>query len=217
MKISGKTKNYCLQPSSKNSEKYQELIVRLLQGCKTIGMCQIESRIPKRKAVSDAHSTAVCLENISMEKDRSQPNPFVVDMFIHLPTGALSKRQNGNPSKTFRRVLLDTGADFNLISHRAYAELNLATQPYQGRVHSIGGYSELSSVARIQWHFRSGKLGRTSTLHCAKFYVLSQEASPHFDCILGRQWIFENWGEFVDLVDINPQNRVPCAAVSPAE
>ena len=80
MKPPGKTKTHCLQPSTEKSEKYQESVVRLLQGCTTIDICQIESAIVKRKGVPKTSSAPIWLgDDTSMEKDKSQPNPFVVD------------------------------------------------------------------------------------------------------------------------------------------
>ena len=132
-----------------------------------------------------------------------QAHPFVVDMFIHTPSKDPSQRNNKHPTKTFRRVLLDTGADFNLISYHAQTELSLDRKPYRGFVHSISGHTELSSTTLLQWHFRgSGKKEALSTLHCDQFYVLSAEVSPNFDCILGRHWIARNWAEFLDLISI---------------
>lgn len=140
---------------------------------------------------------------MSVNSTRPQFNPFIVLMFIHLNVrdtllGGLP------PTTTPRRVLLDTGADFNLISRGAYAQLNVDKEPYQGLVHSIGGYSELESTVLLHWHFRVPDVsaGRPPR-HCAPFHILREDSDPKFDCIIGRQWIVENWTEFTALVESN--------------
>ncbi|KIW80590.1 hypothetical protein Z517_07206 [Fonsecaea pedrosoi CBS 271.37] len=142
-----------------------------------------------------------------MEERRRRLNLFVVLMFIHLEPkkNPRSSHQQSTTTTTPRRVLLDTGADFNLISDDAHTELNLTKQPYSGRVHSIGGYTDLSSTVVLQWHFQrySSEADRNSPSHRAPFYVLPPESEAKFDCILGRPWIEENWDEFITLVEVN--------------
>jgi hypothetical protein len=129
-------------------------------------------------------------------------NPFVSMMFIHLchntpPAGQLLT--------TARRVLLDTGADFNLIGHMAHAEMKLSHEPSAGRVCSIGGYAELKSAVVLQWHFRIPLSDRlhSAPVHRALFYVLPPETDVRFDCILGRNWIAENFSDFISMVQFN--------------
>ncbi|OAP59412.1 hypothetical protein AYL99_06710 [Fonsecaea erecta] len=140
-----------------------------------------------------------------MEERRRRLNLFVVLMFIHLEPKNARSSGHRQSTTTPRRVLLDTGADFNLISDEAHTELNLNKQPYNGRVHSIGGYTELSSTVILQWHFRSygSGTGQSSPSYRAPFYVLPPESEAKFDCILGRPWIEENWNEFIALVELN--------------
>ncbi len=112
------------------------------------------------------------------------------------------------PSTTPRRVLLDTGADFNLISHGAHLELGLSKQPSRERVHSIGGFTELSSTVVVQWHFRTQctTTRHPPLTHRGIFFILPPESNAKFDCILGRPWIEENWAEFNALVELNRRN-----------
>jgi hypothetical protein len=135
----------------------------------------------------------------------TQTNNFVVLMFIHLQNEDTGFGEHQHSTTTARRVLLDTGAEFNLISHSAHAELNLERQPYQGLVHSIGGYTELDGTVFLRWHFRiSDSGGRPiSSLHCAPFVILPKESDVRFDCILGQPWISDNWAEFNALVEMN--------------
>jgi hypothetical protein len=141
------------------------------------------------------------------ESKRTNCNAFVVLMFIHLSPSPTTQPGSHRPAITPRRVLLDTGADFNLISSGAHAELNLTKQPYDGLVQSIGGCTMFDGIVFPQWHFRSpaASLGHSLPLHSAPFYVLPAEADVKFDCIIGRQWIEENWTEFIALVEMNRQ------------
>ncbi|ETI25348.1 hypothetical protein G647_02120 [Cladophialophora carrionii CBS 160.54] len=133
-------------------------------------------------------------------------NMFVSLMFIHLRPDSLCKTPSSPSSTTPRRVLFDTGADFNLISHGAHAELDLSKQPYHSRVRSLGGFTELKSAVVLQWHFRSQtpkSSQQPPTLYRSSFYVLPPESDAKFDCILGRPWIEENWIDFIALVELN--------------
>ncbi|EXJ67766.1 uncharacterized protein A1O5_09112 [Cladophialophora psammophila CBS 110553] len=144
-------------------------------------------------------------EVMLMEEKRKRLNLFVVLMFIHLEPKKDQRAGHHQSTTTPRRVLLDTGADFNLISDDAHTELDLTKQPYKGRVHSIGGYTELSSTVILQWHFRSysSEADQSSRSYRAPFYVLPPDSEAKFDCILGRPWIEENWSDFVTLVEHN--------------
>ncbi|EXJ57587.1 hypothetical protein A1O7_07935 [Cladophialophora yegresii CBS 114405] len=126
-------------------------------------------------------------------------------MFIHLRPDSPCKAPALSLSTTPRRVLFDTGADFNLISHGARTELDLSQQPYHSRVRSIGGFTELKSAVVLQWHFRShaSRPSQPPTFYRSSFYVLPAESNAKFDCILGRPWIEENWTEFIALVELN--------------
>ena len=136
------------------------------------------------------------------EGRRESVNIFVSLIFIHLQPTSASRIGTHQLSTTPRRVLLDTGADFNLISFDAHVELDLIKQPYHGRVRSIGGYTELDWTVLLQWHFRSQSAGPPRA-HRASFHVLPPSSNAKFDCILGRPWIEENWAEFIALVDLN--------------
>ncbi|EXJ87957.1 hypothetical protein A1O1_04884, partial [Capronia coronata CBS 617.96] len=153
-----------------------------------------------------------CMPSALLRKDlrdggRRTPNAFVALMFIHLNPSEIFEPGDPQPTITPRRVLLDTGADFNLISHGAVTELSLTKQPYEGRVHSIGGSATFNGTLPLQWHFRS-PLSTSSCsllLHRAPFNVLAAGEEAMFDCIIGRQWIDENWTEFIALVEMNRQ------------
>ncbi|EXJ82742.1 hypothetical protein A1O3_06557 [Capronia epimyces CBS 606.96] len=145
---------------------------------------------------------------------RSPVNSFVVLMFIHLNPSETPQPGQTHPTMTPRRVLLDSGADFNLISHGAHAELNLTKQPFEGVVRSIGGYTMFNGTVHLQWHFRSptSSSRHSFLLHRAPFHVLPADANAKFDCIIGCRWIIENWSEFVALVEMNLQMAIlaPC-------
>ncbi|KIX99818.1 uncharacterized protein Z520_04454 [Fonsecaea multimorphosa CBS 102226] len=167
---------------------------------------QAKTEEPDRTAGGDSDGPPKCLGKVMlMEERRRRLNLFVVLMFIHLEPKKNAKSGHRQSTTTPRRVLLDTGADFNLISDEAHTELDLKKQPYSGRVHSIGGYTDLSSTVVLQWHFRSYTSGadQTSPSYRAPFYVLPPESEAKFDCILGRPWIEENWDEFIALVELN--------------
>ncbi|KIW66234.1 hypothetical protein PV04_08434 [Phialophora macrospora] len=140
-----------------------------------------------------------------MDGSRKPLNIFASLMFIHLRPDSPYKTPPVPSSTTPRRVLLDTGADFNLISHGAHSELDLSKQPYHGRVRSIGGFTDLKSAVILQWHFRSytSESSQPPNLYHASFYVLPPESDAKFDCILGRPWIEDHWAEFVALVELN--------------
>lgn len=161
-------------------------------------ICPDQEDSPRKRIASS------CPEKVVMMNwTRPRQNPFIFDMFIQL------EKENTHPggrkhSTTSRRALLDTGADFNLISHEAFAQLNIEGRPYQGLLHSLGGYSELESTILLNWHFRLSSSQTTSTYqHHAPFYILRNTSPAKFDCIIGRPWIEENWSEFVALVENN--------------
>lgn len=137
-------------------------------------------------------------------------NIFTSLMFIHLTPGKTLKSDSLKSSTTPRRVLLDTGADFNLISFSAHAELGLNKQPYHGHVHSIGGCTELKSAIDLLWHFwrYNPDSNQTPRQYSASFIILPPESDAKFDCILGRPWIEENWAKFVDLVELNRKKEI---------
>ena len=126
----------------------------VLQQVKT--MSHTERHTSKREPDIHKSIPSTSLGNIHLVEGRKKHlNIFVSLMFIHLPPRSTPRAGTHPPSTTPRRVLLDTGADFNLISYGAHAELGLSKRPYRERVHSIGGYTELNSVVVLQWHFRS--------------------------------------------------------------
>lgn len=139
---------------------------------------------------------------------RPQLNPFVVTMIIQLDSRTALPGYRPRPTTTSRRVLLDTGADFNLISHRAFSELHTEKEPVYGLVHSIGGYRKLAGTLLLHWHFSApGVTPGQSSKHCAQFHILQKGKDPNFDCIIGRPWIEENWTEFIALVESNAKSR----------
>ncbi|KIW23889.1 uncharacterized protein PV07_12052 [Cladophialophora immunda] len=167
---------------------------------------QTEAEEPSRTEDYDGSGLPKYLGEVMLvEERRRRLNLFVVLMFIHLEPKKNPRLGHRQSATTPRRVLLDTGADFNLISDEAHTELDLNKQPYNGRVHSIGGYTDLSSTVVLQWHFRSyrSEADQSSPSYRAPFYVLPPESEAKFDCILGRPWIEENWDEFIALVELN--------------
>ncbi|KAI1629346.1 hypothetical protein EDD37DRAFT_604239 [Exophiala viscosa] len=137
-----------------------------------------------------------------------QLNPFIVTMIIQLDIWNALPGCRSRPATTSRRVLLDTGADFNLISHRAFSELHMKKEPIYGLVHSIGGYRKLAGTLLLHWHFSiPGASAGRSSKHCAPFHILQSGKDPNFDCIIGRPWIEENWTEFIALVESNWKNQ----------
>ena len=152
----------------------------------------------------DLPSTHMC--RIQLINGGSQvPNVFISLMFIHVRSVSVSKTNVHRTFTTSRRVLFDTGADFNLISHGAHHELNLAEQPSRRRVRSIAGFTDLDCAVVLEWHFptHDSDLYPSQNTHHSTFHVLPSEADAKFDCILGRKWIHENWAEFVALVELN--------------
>lgn len=190
-------------------DRSQRRLFDLLKKCRIICLSQKRPKRVGRDYSLDSKmlsTPSVCLAEVMlMEGRRKHLNSFVVLMFIHLKTGKTLEGEQKQPTTTPRRVLLDTGADFNLISHGAHAELNLRKEPYQGRVHSIGGYTDLNSTVFLQWHFQShdAEFTQSPPTHCASFYVLPPESDAKFDCILGRRWIEDNWTEFIALIELN--------------
>lgn len=164
----------------------------------------VHKKHPDQEDSAGRYVASSCPEKVVMMNwTRPRQNPFIFDMFIRL------ERENTYPasrkhSTTSRRALLDTGADFNLISHEAFAQLNIEGRPFQGLVHSLGGYSELESTILLDWHFRLSSSQTTSAYqHHASFHILRNTSPAKFDCIIGRPWIEENWSEFVALVENN--------------
>lgn len=145
-----------------------------------------------------------------LDGGKKRLNIFTSLMFIHLAPRKSLKSDSLQSPTTPRRVLLDTGADFNLISFSAHAELGLSKQPYHGHVHSIGGCTELKSAIDLRWHFWRYNPDPKDTLrpYSASFIILPPESEARFDCILGRPWIEENWAEFVSLVELNRQKEI---------
>lgn len=181
------------------SRRILRRVLGTLPAARRVSLAQHAAIDARRKDVLERCSARFCLGEVMLvEERRSQPNHCVVLMFIHLDGDKL-------PSTTPRRVLLDTGADSNLISHAAHVELNLEKQPYQGLVHSIGGYTELDSTVLLQWHFQSRNPGSGQSPHryYDHFSILPRESAVNFDCILGRPWILDNWPEFIALVEHN--------------
>ncbi|KAL2436515.1 hypothetical protein ABEF95_011512 [Exophiala dermatitidis] len=141
-----------------------------------------------------------------LRRNKGTPgNPFRVLMFIHLDPSHDSQSGRQHPATTPRRVLLDTGAEFNLISHGAFAELHLTEHLNNDFVRSIGGTTKLEGTVSLDWHFPSlvPSLNHPLILHRAPFHILPPDADAMFDCIIGRQWIQENPMEFVALFVMN--------------
>ena len=76
-----------------------------------------------------------------------------VQMNISLDTGKVQKPDILQPKTTLRIGLLDTGASFNLISHRAYAALKRPMRPCQASVQCIAGDTEICGSIDIEWRF----------------------------------------------------------------
>ncbi len=169
-----------------------------------------QRRCPKKEDVAGKCTDSHCIGKVMVVNwRRPQLNPFIVLMFIHLENDSARVESHKRPTTTPRRVLLDTGADFNLVSHDAYAQLNVEKRPYQGLVHSIGGYSELESTVFLRWHFRvPGSKSVRSSEHNDPFHILQKGSDAKFDCIIGRPWILENWTEFLALVEDNRKKQM---------
>ena len=180
-----------------------------LQRMDSIGLSQARPDASSRELADHTPFPPTSVKNILLvEGKKKNLNIFVSLMFIHVRPKSTSRPGTLAPSTTPRRVLLDTGADFNLISHGAHLELGLSKQKSRERVRSIGGLTELNNTVIVQWHFRTqGATARQPPrTHHGMFFVLPAESDAKFDCILGRPWIEENWAEFNAIVELNRQN-----------
>ncbi|KEF52293.1 uncharacterized protein A1O9_11533, partial [Exophiala aquamarina CBS 119918] len=126
-----------------------------------------------------------------------------IRMNIILDTGKSQGYGSQQPTTTLRIGLLDTGASFNLISHRANAALNWPMRPCQASVQSIAGDTEMCGSTIIEWRFLPDdeQLVGSSGTYRAKFFILPESPKPIFDCILGWPWLAENWGDVGKLFD----------------
>jgi len=140
---------------------------------------------------------------VSMDPGPSPTKLPSVRMNIILDAGSAQGHSNQRPRTTLRIGLLDTGASFNLISHRAHAALNRPMRPCQASVQSIAGDTEMCGSTIIEWRFLPDdeRLGGSSDVYCDKFFILPESPRPVFDCILGWPWLAENWGEVGKLFD----------------
>jgi hypothetical protein len=123
-------------------------------------------------------------------------NPFVFDINIRLQRGS-----NGQLQKIMKRVLIDTGSDLNLISAAAHADLETQLRPQKRIIRSVAGQSAVVGETNLSWTF----LNSTNTGHSSQsvfsddFFVLSEQESTLFDCILGRHWIQAHRSVFLSL------------------
>jgi hypothetical protein len=133
--------------------------------------------------------------SVSMDPGPSPTKLPSVQMNINLDTGKVQGSDIWQPKTTLRLGLLDTGASFNLISHRAHTALNRPMRPCEASVQSIAGDTEICGSIVIEWRFLPDdqRLVGSSKLYRAKFFILSQSQKPLFDCILGWPWLAENW------------------------
>lgn len=137
----------------------------------------------------------------TLDDDHGKCNPFVANMFIHPSSTSCQRSQ----PRRFCRVLLDTGADFNLISHRTYSQLESSQRKCSNTLRSLAGKTKLEIQTLLRWHCRphSSSMSRKPPTHEAWFFVLPPDDDSMFDVLLGRFWIMENWAEFVSLVEVN--------------
>ncbi|KIV79703.1 hypothetical protein PV11_07250 [Exophiala sideris] len=189
----------------------QRLPVKVAQGCEVMFSHQ-------RKPSSNREDALI---KIGLNRAHSvlgnsvgpQFNPCIVTMIIRLDVQNTLLGGRPHSATTCRRVLLDTGAEFNLISHRAFEDLNTRKVPFQGTVQSIGGCSELEGIVALPWHFSLPVTSAgQSSKHCAPFYILQEDSEPKFDCIIGRPWIMENWTEFIAMVETNSRHQAKANA-----
>lgn len=140
---------------------------------------------------------------VSMDPGPAPAKLPSVRMNIILDTGNAQGHDNRHPRTTLRIGLLDTGASFNLISHRAHEALNRPIRPCQASVQSIAGDTEMCGSTIIEWRFLPDdeRLVGSSGVYCAKFFILPESPRPVFDCILGWPWLAENWSDVGKLFD----------------
>ena len=105
-------------------------------------------------------------------------------------------------SKVAKRVLLDTGADINLISHTAFHDLGREMVQAPRSIESLAGQTALSGEAAITFTFLTGA---TTASRCQRtftedFSVVSKSERPLFDIILGGKWFFAHWNLVSSLI-----------------
>ena len=121
------------------------------------------------------------------------PNRFVFDINVHIPNGT-----TGTPiGKVSKRVLLDTGADLNLISFPAFRDVRTPMATSSVCLQSLAGQTAIDGEIRLSFNFLSSHAAKShlQNAYCEDFAVISDGERPLFDCILGSQWIFAHWEE----------------------
>ena len=115
-------------------------------------------------------------------------NPFVFDINIHIIDQPLTK--------IMKRVLLDTGADLNIISFVAYRGLGAPLRTFHHSVYSLAGETAVVGEIYLTWNFLLAGVSSPNNVHGARFFVLADTEMPAFDMILGHRWITEHMNIF---------------------
>ena len=128
------------------------------------------------------------------------PNKFVLDINVHLPddvTGDSIKR-------ILKRVLLDTGADLNLISSSAFRDVQTPMTRVPGTIHSLSGQTSIEGKTRLSLNFLNSDAAAKwqQQAYSEDFFVISPSETALFDCILGHRWVFNHLDEVLALMAV---------------
>ncbi|RMD41522.1 hypothetical protein DV735_g3599, partial [Chaetothyriales sp. CBS 134920] len=133
----------------------------------------------------------------------SLPNP---DPFVALPSSRrcvfdINIRIPGLGGKVAKRVLLDTGADLNLIAASAHEDVGSSIDLEPARLLSLGGRTLLKGKTELTFNFlaTAGSSAPKNT-YTEVFAVVARTEPPLFDCILGAHWILSHFEDFIMLM-----------------
>ncbi|RMZ87430.1 hypothetical protein DV736_g5342, partial [Chaetothyriales sp. CBS 134916] len=114
----------------------------------------------------------------------------------------IQRQNNGSfGGKVARRVLLDTGADLNLIAASAHEDVGSPIDLHPAKLLSLGGRTFLEGKTELTFNFvGTGSLSTTKNTYTEVFAVIARNEQPLFDCILGAHWILRHWHDFTALM-----------------
>ena len=177
------------------------------RGHKDRKLCTETARATRKRRLDEGYRSKVpsalpSASNSSPDVDNTKSvtphNRFIFDINVHIPVGGTGESTEKMP----KRILLDTGADINLISHGAFCDLRAPMVGSPVSIHSLAGRTSIEGQTHLSFNFLSSTAATTARprTYVEDFFVISPSEKTLFDCILGHKWISDHWDEIVALM-----------------
>ena len=159
---------------------------------------------PRRIPKLDCHTiesqcstkTKVATPVAELPSIASSPTLFQFDIVVHVN----HRHQPCASRRVMRRVILDTGANMNMVSAAALRGIELPVGGEPCEIRSIAGSSRIIGQTDLRFHFlKDVETGGIESAFEEEFNLLDDNEQPLFDFILGQEWIARHFLKFFDL------------------